>query len=243
VYDVLLGGKDNFGPDREQAARMLEIFPQSAELVRHARQFQARAVAWLTEHGVRQFLDLGCGLPTAPNTHETAQATDPEARIAYVDNDALVLSHAGNLLAQTSGVLVCAGDLNYPAEILYDQRIREFLDFGRPIAAILAMTLHFFSAEQARDITAQVVAALPAGSYLVLSVVGGEPELGDDLADAYTAADVHNHGAAGLAEFTKGLDLVEPGIIEARRWRAPAGVLGGRRGDAWAVVARVPGGA
>ena len=132
VYDVLLGGKDNFAADRDQAQQVLEVYPQAAELAIQARQFQARAVTYVAQQGIGQFIDVGCGLPTAPNTHETAQAAAPDARVVYVDNDAQVLSHARNLLARSPGVLACAGDLHYPAEILYDWRIRAFLDFAPP---------------------------------------------------------------------------------------------------------------
>ena len=146
VYDFLLGGKDNFEADRAQARNVLEVYPQAAELVSQARQFQARAVAYAAQQGIGQFLDIGCGLPTAPNTHQTAQAITPDARIVYVDNDAQVLTHARNLLAQSTSVLACAGDLAYPAEILYDWRVRRFLDFHQPLCLILAMTMHFLCA-------------------------------------------------------------------------------------------------
>ena len=142
VYDFLLGGKDNFEADRQQARNVLEVYPQAAELVSQARQFQARAVTYAAQQGIGQFLDIGCGLPTAPNTHQTAQAITPDARVVYVDNDAQVLTHARNLLAQSTGVLACAGDLAWPAEILYDWRVRRFLDFHQPLCLILAMTMH-----------------------------------------------------------------------------------------------------
>ena len=146
VYDFLLGGKDNFEADRAQARNVLEVYPQAAELVSQARQFQARAVTYAAQQGIGQFLDIGCGLPTAPNTHQTAQAITPDARVVYVDNDAQVLTHARNLLAQSTGVLACAGDLAWPAEILYDWRVRRFLDFHQPLCLILAMTMHFLCA-------------------------------------------------------------------------------------------------
>ena len=164
VYDFLLGGKDNFAADRDQAQHVLQVYPQAAELAIQARQFQARAVTHVAAEGIGQFIDVGCGLPTAPNTHETAQAAAPDARVAYVDNDAQVLSHARNLLARSPGVLACAGDLHYPAEILYDWRIRAFLDFRQPVCLILAMTMHFLPPDQAGKITAEFIGNLPAGS-------------------------------------------------------------------------------
>ena len=204
VYDVLLGGKNNFAADRRQADRVLEIYPHAAELAVQARQFQARAVTHAAQQGIRQFLDVGCGLPAAPNTHQTAQAVQPDARIVYVDNDAQVLSHARNLLAKAPGVLAVAGDLTYPAEILYDWRIRKFLSFDEPVCLILAMTMHFQPPDQAEKITAALIAGLPPGSYVIMSVVGGDTELGEQMARTYTAAPVCNHGPGGLARLMNG---------------------------------------
>ena len=240
VYDHLLGGKDNFAADRDQAQQVLQVYPQAAELAIQARQFQARAVTYAASMGTGQFLDVGCGLPTAPNTHETAQATQPDAHVVYVDNDAQVLSHARNLLARSPGVLASAGYLHYPAEILYDWRTRAFLDFARPVCLILAMTMHFFGPDQAEKITAELIAGLPPGSYVIMSVVGGDAELGEEMARTYTTAPVYNHGPGGLARLMGGLDIAEPGITEARHWRAPLFVPGQRRGQAWAAVGRTP---
>ena len=240
VYDVLLGGKNNFAADRTQAQRVLQVYPHAAELAVQARQFQARAVTHAAQQGIRQFLDVGCGLPTAPNTHQTAQAIVPDARVVYADNDAQVLSHARNLLAKAPGVLAVAGDLTYPAEILYDWRTRRFLDFGQPLCLVLAMTMHFFAPDQAEKITAAFIAGIPPGSYVIMSVVGGDAELGEDMARTYTAAPVYNHGSGGLARLMAGLELAEPGITEARHWRAPVFVPGRRRGHAWAAVGRKP---
>ena len=241
VYDFLLGGKDNFAADRAQAEQVLEVYPQSGELARRARLFQARAVTCVAQAGVVQFLDVGCGLPTVPSTHETAQAVQPNARVVYVDNDAQVLSHARNRLAAQPGVRAAAGDLAYPAEIVYDWRTRRFLDFHQPVCLLLAMTMHFFPPDQAQKITAEFTTALPPGSYVIMSVVGGDTELGEELARTYTAAPVCNHGPGGLARLMGGLDLIEPGIVPAHQWRTPVFVPGLRRGLAWAAVGRKPG--
>ena len=112
-----------------QAGKLLTVFPHAAELARESRQFQARAVTYVASRGIRQFLDLGCGLPTAPNTHETAQDVQPEALVVYADNDEQVLTHAENILAKPPGVLPIAGDLSCPEELLYDWRVRQHLDF------------------------------------------------------------------------------------------------------------------
>ena len=217
VYDFLLGGKNNFDADRKQADKVLEVYPHAAELAVQARQFQARAVTYVAQQGIRQFLDVGCGLPTAPNTHQTAQAIAPDARVVYVDNDAQVLSHARNLLAKAPGVLAVAGDLAYPAEILYDWRTRTFLDFHQPLCLILAMTMHFFPPDQAGKITAELTGALPPGSYVIMSVVGGDAELGRGHGP-------HLHRRAGLQPRPRrpGALPAGPGHHRPRHRRGPA---------------------
>ena len=160
-----------------------------------------------------------------------------------VDNHAQVLCHARNRLAKHPGVLAAVGDLAYPAEILYDWRTRAFLDFYQPVCLVLAMTMHFFPPEQAQKITGEFVPALPNGSYVIISVVGGQAELGKELARTYTATPVYNHGPGGLARFMDGLELIEPGIVPAQRWPAPASARGDRRGQAWAAVGFKSGGA
>ena len=164
VYDYLLGGKNNFAADREQAKKLLKVFPHAGQLARESRQFQRRAVRYVASRGVAQFIDLGCGLPTNPNTHETAQEVQPDARTVYVDNDELVLSHAQNILAKSKDVPAVAGDLEYPDEILYDWRVRKFIDFFQPICVVSTMTLHFYEAQTARKIMDQVIDRIPYGT-------------------------------------------------------------------------------
>ena len=166
----MLGGKDNFTTDREQAARLLSVFPRAAELAQESRRFQARALTYVAGTGIRQFLDIGCGLPTAPNTHETTQGIQPGAVVVYADNDEQVLTHAQSILAKAEGVHTVAGDLAYPDEILYDWRIRQALNFYQPMCLALTMTLHFYHAETARTITTRLIDALPYGSYIICSV-------------------------------------------------------------------------
>jgi hypothetical protein len=242
VYDYLLGGKDNFAADREQAVKLLKVFPRAAELTRESRQFQRRAVAYVAKAGIRQFIDLGCGLPTAPNTHETARDFQPDATVVYVDNDEQVLSHAQNHLARAAGVLSVAGDLQYPGEILYDWHIRKALDFCQPMCLVLTMTLHFYDAGTSRRIAAQFTGGIPDGSYVILSVGQLEGEAGEQFTAEYRAGRLHHHGQDEVASFLDGLEPVGPGITEARRWRAPAVSLdGGWRGHIWAGVGRKAG--
>jgi hypothetical protein len=239
VWDVLLAGKDNFAVDRDQADKLLTVFPRAAELARESRQFQARAVKHVATRGVRQFIDLGCGLPTPPNTHETARAVQPDAAVVYVDNDEQVLTHAQSLMATAKGVCTVAGDLGHPDEILYDWRIRKALDFFQPMCVVLAMTLHFYDPETARRITRQLIAGIPYGSYLILSVGQLEGEAGTEFSRHYSAGTTYHHNRDTVISFMDGLELVEPGCTEARAWRALISVTSNsRRGHIWAVVGR-----
>jgi hypothetical protein len=228
--------------DREQAAKLLSAFPQAGQLARESREFQRRAVTLVASAGVRQFLDIGCGLPTTPATHEVAQQVQPDSTVVYVDNDELVMSHARNILARAPGVLAVAGDLAQPAEILYDWRVRQVLNFRQPIAVVLTMILHFFDAETARSICADFIEEVPPGSYLIVSVGHIDGAAGQQFIARYQAGNLHHHTRADIAGFMHGLEPVEPDITEARVWRAPALLTGQQpTGRIWASVARKPG--
>jgi hypothetical protein len=239
VWDALLGGKDNFAIDREQASQLLSVFPQAAELASESREFQRRAVSHVASTGVRQFLDIGCGLPTVPNTHETAQAIEPGAAVVYVDNDEMVMSHAQSLLAQAPSVLAVAGDLSCPDEIMYDWRIRQVLSFHQPIGLVLTMTLHFFDLGTAQAITSHLIDRLPGGSYLIVSIGHLDGQAGEQFTAQYSPGHLHHHTRKDLVSFLDGLQLTDPGITEARAWR-PAGPVSrnGRLGRIWAAVGR-----
>jgi hypothetical protein len=149
VYDYLLDGKDNFAADREVAQRLLAVAPLAAEVTRENRQFLARAVTWTAGQGIRQFIDLGCGMPTAPNTHETARAIDAGARVAYLDNDAVVLSHLRALAAKGDpGVTVVDGDVREAAAVL--QAVAAGIDLSAPACLLMGFLLHFFAPGAAR---------------------------------------------------------------------------------------------
>jgi hypothetical protein len=241
VWDVLLGGKDNFAADREQAAKLLSVFPQAGKLARESREFQRRAVTLVATAGVRQFLDIGCGLPTSPATHEVAQQVQPGSVVVYADNDELVMSHAQNLLARAPDVVAVAGDLAHPDEILYDWRVRQVLDFRQPIAIVLTMTLHFFDTETARTITARFIDGIAPGSYLIVSAGQLDGHAGHQFTAEYQAGHLHHHTREDIAGFLAGLGLIKPGITEARAWRAPVLLTGQPpQGHIWAAVARKP---
>jgi O-methyltransferase involved in polyketide biosynthesis len=222
VYDYLLNGKDNFAVDRQVADKLLAVAPTSALVMRENRQFLARAAGWAAEQGISQFIDLGCGMPTTPNTHQSAQAVNQQAHVAYVDNDAVVLAHLRALAGQGNpGVTVIEGDVR-EVDVILDA-IRPAIDFSRPACLLMGALLHFFTADAARDLVAAYVPALAPGSYVVLSVGradGDEESRGFGTYSSNGAAQVYNHSVAEFAGFFGPLKLVAPGIVDAREWHA-----------------------
>ena len=238
VYDYWLGGKDNYAADREEAERLLAIYPQLRDLVRENRQFVTRAVTWAAQQGISQFIDLGAGLPASPAVHATARAVLPSARVIYLDNDPVVLAHARALLATGDGVAAVAADLRAPEAVLADPEMRAVIDLGEPVCVILAAILHFLDADAARQVTAGYARLMAPGSCMVISVACYDDEaLGKRLSAEYTAATWHNHSRADIMSFFTGLELVGPGVTEAQTWRAwmPEPVLRRREGH---VLAR-----
>jgi O-methyltransferase involved in polyketide biosynthesis len=220
VYSRLLGGKDHFSPDRAEADVLLEIYPPLAEMVKENRAFLAEAVTWAANQGIGQFLDLGAGLPATPSVHQTARTVLPAARVAYVDTDPMVLSHARALLAAPS-VAAVAADLRNPAGVLADPELRAVIDPAEPVCVILGAVVHFLDASTARDVTAEYARRIAPGSCLVISCATYDDEaLAKRLATEYTAGQFINHTREDVASFFAGLDLVGPGVSEAQTWRA-----------------------
>jgi O-methyltransferase involved in polyketide biosynthesis len=243
VYDYLLDGKDNFAVDREIAERMMAVAPLTAEVTRENRQFLARAVTWAANQGITQFIDLGCGMPTAPNTHETARAISPGARVVYLDNDAVVLSHLRALVAKGKpGVTVVDGDMSEVATVL--DAVAAGIDLSAPACLLMGFLLHFFAPDAARDLVARYVAALAPGSYVVLSAGRADAEAAKAGFSTYSsgAVQVYNHPVSDFASFFGPLELVPPGVVDAREWRPgweQAVRLAPRDGQAIVGVARV----
>jgi hypothetical protein len=204
VYDALLGGKDNYAADRELAERIVALNPGLPGLVRDNRAFIIKAVTRAASHGgIRQFIDLGAGMPTRPSVHETAQGVSPDARVAYVDNDPVVQSHVRALLAG-DGVAAIAADITRPAEVLADPELARVIDFGQPVCVILAAVLHFQPAEAARSLIAEYAAPLAAGSALLISVFSAADEdFSRQAAGAYTAGQWHSHSPAELERWLR----------------------------------------
>jgi hypothetical protein len=246
VYNYWLGGKDNFAADRDAAEQAMAANPGIVTDVRANRAFLARAVRFLAaECGIRQFLDIGTGLPTASNTHEVAQAVAPDARIVYVDNDPIVLAHARALLTSTpegaTAYLDC--DLREPAAILH--AAAQTLDFGQPIALLLLIILHLIpDTDDPYRIVAALVEALPSASYLVLAHPASDIRVAQ-MAEmtrrvnermAGPKATMRDHGA--IARFFDGLELLPPGVVQPQQWRPEPGALSPPQVTAWCGVAR-----
>jgi hypothetical protein len=228
MYDYLLGGKDHFTVDRETMEVGLRSWPGARVYARENRKFLARAVEYLArEVGVRQFLDIGTGLPSANNVHEVAQRVAPDSRVVYVDNDPLVLVHARALLTShpAGRTAYIHADLREPETILADPVVRDTLDFSQPIALMLVAILHFITDEEdPGGIVSTLMSGLAPGSYLVSSHVTAEldPEGVHGMERAYRAGGLWA-GARSAADFGRlfftGLELVDPGVVLISEWR------------------------
>lgn len=218
IYDYWLGGKDNFLCDREEAERVLAVYPPLRRMVRENRLFVSRAVSWLAGAGIRQFLDIGSGLPTAQNTHQVAQAVNPACRVVYADNDPVVLSHARALLSGDH-VAVAAGDLREPGGITGSAAVRELIRPDQPAAVILAMVMHFLDAGTAQRVTRELIDWLAPGSYLVISTASGEEKaVASQMQSQYTASSTWNHPREVIRTFFAGTELMPPGLTDAGQW-------------------------
>jgi len=227
IYDYLLGGKDNFAEDRVAASRLIKAIPDVAAIARDNRSFLGRVVRYLAiEGGIRQFLDLGSGLPTQANVHELAQGVAPDARVVYVDNDPMVASHGRALLASGDHVGMVLGDLRDPARILQHPGVLGFLDLAQPLALLCTSTLHFVADEAGPPhmIMAAYRDHLAPGSYLAIT----HGTLEDDPAGEGSAAEavyhqassrLHRRSLAEVLRFFEGFELIEPGLTWITEWR------------------------
>ena len=224
IWNYILGGKDNFAVDREVGEQIIESFPAFARDARLARAFLSRAVRYLAgEAGVRQFLDIGTGLPTPNNTHEVAQSVAPDARIVYVDNDPLVLVHARALLTSSpEGVTdYVDADMRNPGQIL--QEAGKTLDFDKPVALMLMGILgHIESDEEAQGIITSLMAGLPSGSYFAMYDSSDTSEEVREAARIWNISanpKYHLRSLDRITAFFDGLELVEPGVVRTTEWR------------------------
>ncbi|MFE9101209.1 SAM-dependent methyltransferase [Actinomadura geliboluensis] len=227
VYDYLLGGKDNYAADRAAAEEVVRIAPYMRTSVRANREFMVRVARYLAaEAGIRQFLDIGTGLPTSPNLHEVVQEVDPSARVVYVDNDPIVLVHARALLTGTpeGRSRYIHADLAEPDAILASPEVRDTLDLSRPVALCLIAVLHFVHDEElARGVVRRLMDALPSGSHLALSTItiDSAPEEVGDAVRRYNARGINSKARtkAQVRSFFDGFELIEPGLTPVHHWR------------------------
>jgi S-adenosyl methyltransferase len=223
IWNYWLGGKDNYAVDREAGDQYKDIFPGIAVVAQTSRAFLTRAVRYLAgEAGIRQFLDIGTGLPTADNTHQVAQRVAPESRIVYVDNDPLVLAHARALLtsAPEGSTEYLDADIRNPAAIL--DAAAGLLDFTQPIALMLMGIMGHFTDEEAYPIVSRLLAGLPSGSYFALYDGADTNEAFNEAQRGYNesgAAPYHLRSPEQFARFFEGLELVEPGVVPVPHWR------------------------
>ena len=245
IYDYLLGGKDNYAADRAATEAVLKIYPEMAFNARANRAFLGRVVRYLArEAGIRQFLDIGTGIPTAGNTHQVAQEIAPRSRVVYVDYDPIVLAHARALL--TSGG---AGTTDYIHADLRDtaailDRADRLLDFSKPVAVTLIAILHAIpDSDDPHAIVASLLERLPAGSHLAIShiaadLIDTETRSGlGNLADQMIQQDFTFRDREQVARFFGGTDLVAPGLVRVEQWRPAAGDPAGTSA-VWSAVGR-----
>ncbi|WP_128381313.1 SAM-dependent methyltransferase [Streptomyces cavernae] len=228
MYDWYLGGKDNYPVDEQMGRQMLTLDPRVPVMARVNRAFMHRATRWLAENGIRQFLDVGTGIPTQPNLHQIAQGIAPDARVVYCDNDPIVLAHAAALLRSTpEGVTeYLQADMRDPASIV--EGAKEVLDFGRPIALSLVALLHFVSDEDgAHELVDRLLSELPSGSCLMMTHATADftPEESRAATEKLKAAGVTLalRSREEFARFFDSLDLVEPGVVVVDKWHPELG--------------------
>jgi len=252
MYNYFLGGKDNYPADRAAAEAVIAASPEVLLFARQNRAFLRRVVRYLViQCGIRQFIDIGTGLPSEGSVHEVAQALDPGARIVYVDHDPVVLAHGRNMLHGVPGTAIIERDLHEPASIVGDDDLRRLIRFGEPAGVLLVAILHFVGdAANPADLIRQLMEPLRPGSYLVIShaTADSRPEPAKEAAEVEriydkTTTRAHARGRDEILTLLRGFDLVEPGLVWGPLWRPdPDTGLADDPGQAnmYAVVARKP---
>ncbi|RCG20119.1 SAM-dependent methyltransferase [Sphaerisporangium album] len=226
MYDYFLGGKDNFAADRTAAAEIVRAAPYVRQRVQENREFLGRAVRHMANAGIRQFVDLGTGLPTQENVHHVAQRVSPGCRVVYVDNDPMVLAHGRALLANRSDTVVIQADLRDPEDVLAHRDLRRLIDLDEPVAVLMLAVLHFFpDTDGPEDVVAALAGRMARGSYMVISHATAEKMAPDKLAKAVqtyamtSAGSITPRSPERIAGFFEGFELLEPGVVPVARWR------------------------
>lgn len=226
MYDYYLGGKDNYEADRAAADQVLTHAPQAPAIAQENRKFISRAITYLTARGIRQFIDLGSGLPTQENVHEVAQRATPHPRVVYADNDPVVLSHARALLVDDDQTTVIDADMRHPDEVLTHPDLLRMIDLSQPVALLFVSVLHCLTDADAPDqVVARFGEAVAPGSHLVISHITA----GDQQPQAHAGAQVYRDLGAtsnmvlrdysAILSFFDGTELIEPGLVPLPRWR------------------------
>jgi O-methyltransferase involved in polyketide biosynthesis len=253
IYDYHLGGTHNFPADREAAKAVAAMFPQVPLLAKANRAFLQRAVRFAIGQGIRQFLDIGSGIPTQGNVHEVVDAAIDDGRVVYVDIDPVAVAESLDLLDGHPRATAVQGDLRHPRPILDNPQVRALIDFNQPVALLLVAVLHFVPDEEAYDAVSTLVGALTSGSYVIIShAVEPEEQVDTAVVDntkavykQRTATPLTLRTRAGVSRFFEGLELVEPGLVWVPEWRPeptdPQDFVANPAGSAGLVgVARVP---
>jgi hypothetical protein len=239
IYDYFLGGTHNFPADREAAQAIAKMFPPISDLARANRAFLRRAVRFAAEAGVRQFLDIGSGIPTVGNVHDVAQSVIPDARVVYVDMDPVAVSESLDILENNPWATAIKGDLREPQHILTHPQVGRLIDFNEPVALLLLAVLHFVPEDDvAVGAVDRLVAALAPGSYLVVShasadggVDPGNVDTAQDLYKRQTATPFHLRSHDQVTAFFTRFELVEPGVVWLPQWRADLTSTGAGEGE------------
>ena len=227
IYDYLLGGEHNFAADRAAAAETIRAFPELPRVMLTGRKFVRRAVRYMAEQGVRQFLDLGSGIPTVRNVHEIAAGYLPDPRVVYVDIDPMAVTHARSILRGRENVVCIQGDLRDPQKILASREVRSVLDLSEPVGVILSAVLHFIPGELAGQIVDSYMTSVTAGSFL--AIVHHTSESSDQ--DEAEAREIYARqvqrlvprSRAEITAFFRDLTIVEPGVVLPPLWRPDPG--------------------
>src|SRR5882762_5036337 len=223
VYDYILGGANNFEVDREFAKQLLTLVPDAQALAQENRAFLRRVVAFLTEQGIRQFIDLGSGIPTVGNTHDVAQRIDPGARVVYVDNEPVAVAHSELILQDNENAAILRTDIRDVPGVLGHEVTRRLIDFDQPIALLMFAVLHFMPDDQdPYRLVADYRDATVPGSALALShvTIDGRPAMSDVLTEySRSASRVTERDLAEVTRLFDGYDLVSPGVVFTREWR------------------------
>lgn len=225
MYDALLGGSHNFEVDRKAAAGASRLVPDLPKVALSNRAFLRRSVRFLADMGIRQFLDIGSGIPTVGNAHEVAQRAAPESRVLYVDIDPVAVAHAEAILAGNERASAIEGDLRSPSELLGDPRVRSAIDLCQPVGLLLVAVLHLLrDADRPHEVVATLRDELPVGSYIVISHLSSasRPEDAAQLGDQarnQSGVPIIFRPRDEITTFFNGLTLIDPGVVELPLWR------------------------